>query len=198
MLAFVRPWLAALGALLVALGVWLGLSNLGWLLAVIASRPAMANWVGLPGPIACAAIGLALAASGRLRSWLLPPTAIIIGAMLAIGIELVDPNSDDPNFLRGAIAASLWLIATVVSIARLSDRPWFRIAIRILGSWLIAIGLMLGTAVLLPRPKIDDTLHLPPDRLEVPTAPDGDRAASDTDRSRSPLAPPGFDPLRQP
>jgi hypothetical protein len=197
-LALVHPRLATFGALLAALGFWLGLHFLGTLITSIAARPAMANWVGLPGPIACVAVGLALAASGWLRYWLVPPAAMVIGAMLAIGIELADPDTDDPHFLLGASAASLWLIVAIAIIGRLCDRRWFRIATRILGSWLIAIGLMLGAAILLPRSKIGDAAPLPPTRLEGPVAPDGDPGSPQIERSRSPFAPPGLDPLRQP
>jgi hypothetical protein len=156
-LGLMRPRRAALGAALAVLGLWLGFAARVWLIAAIVSGPAMAGRLALPGPISCLAAGLILAAPARHRSWLLPPVAIIIGAMLAIGTKLVDPSFHDPNFLRGAIAASVWLVAAVGLTGHRLDQPWFRIATRIAGSWLIAIGLMLGAAILLPRPGIGDS-----------------------------------------
>jgi hypothetical protein len=123
--------------------------------------------------------------------------AIIIGAMLAIGIKLVDPSFHDPNFIRGAIAASLWLVAVPGLTGRLLDRPWFRIATRIFGSWLIAIGLILGASILIPRRTIGDNPQQLPENLELPGSPNGDHSRPDTDRPQLPSAPPGFDPQRQ-
>lgn len=197
-LALMRPRAVALGALLAVLGLWAGFAARDWLMAAIASGPATASRLGLPGPISCLAVGLTLAVPGRLRSWLLPPSAIVVGAMLAVGIKLVDPSFHDPNFLRGAIAASVWLVAAIGLMGQLCDRPWFRIAIRILGSWLIAIGLMLGAAILLPRPGIGGAPQPPPERLEGPAFPGLDPGPPDAGRPQSPFAPPGFDPLRQP
>jgi hypothetical protein len=156
-LTLMRPWQAALGAVLAVLGLWLGFAARDWLIPVIVSGPPTAGRLGLPGPISCLAAGLILAVPERHRPWLLPPVAIIIGAMLAIGIKLVDPSLHDPNFLRGAIAASVWLVVVLGSTGQLVNRPWFRIALRILGSWLIAIGLMLGAVILLPRPTIGES-----------------------------------------
>lgn len=196
-LALMRPWQAALGAALAVLGLWAGFVTRDWLIAAIVSGPATTGRLALPGPISCLAGGLILAVSERLRSWLLPPAAIIIGATLALGIKLVDPSFHDPNFLRGAVAASVWLVAAIGLTGRLCDRPWFRIAIRIVGSWLIAIGLMLGAAILLPRPTIGDAPQQLPERPERPGFPDMNRSPGGG-RSQPPSGPPAFDPLRQP
>lgn len=200
-LAVVRLWQAALGVLLSVIGLWLGFVARDWLIAAIVSGPATAARLALPGPISCLAAGLALAVPERLRPWLLPPVAIIIGAMLAVGIKLIDPSFHDPNFLRGAIVAGVWLVAAVGLTGQLCNRPWFRIAIRILGSWLITIGLMLGASILVPRANLGNALQpppQPPDMLERPGVPDTDRLPTGADRPQFPLAPPGADPLRQP
>jgi hypothetical protein len=197
-LALMRPAQAALGAALVALGLWLGFAARDWLIAAIVSGPATTSRLALPGPIACLAAGLVLAVPDRLRAWLLPLAALVIGAMLAIAIKLVDPSFHDPNFLRGAIAASVWLVAAIALTGRLCDRPWFRIALRIVGSWLIAIGLMLGAAILLPRPNIGNIPQPPPQTFEPPGLPDMARPPGDAERPQVPSAPPGFDPPRQP
>jgi hypothetical protein len=212
-LALMRPSHAALGAGFALLGLYLGFAARGWLIAALVSGPATAGRLALPGPAACFAAGIVLAVPDRLRAWLLPAAALVIGATLAVAIKLVDPSFHDPNFLRGAIAASLWLVAAIALTGRLCDRPWFRIAIRIVGSWLIAIGLMLGAAILLPRPTIAIAPQQVPQSLEAPgpktpgppdpALPDAGpldpaRPPRDAGRKQVPSAPPGFDPLRQP
>jgi hypothetical protein len=196
-LGLMRPGQAALGTALAVLGLWLGFATREWLIAAIVSGPATAGRLALPGPLSCLAMGLVLAAPARHRSWLMPPTAIIIGAMLAIGIKLDDPSFHDPNFQRGAIAASVWLVAAVGLTGHRLDRSWFRIAVRIVGSWLIAIGLMLGAAILLPRPMIGDAPEQLPERPERPGFPDGERSLPGTGRPQLPSTPPEFDPSRQ-
>jgi hypothetical protein len=194
-LALVRPWQAALAAALAVLGLWVGFAARDWLIAAIVSGPAASARLHLPAPISYLVGGLVLAAPARLRSWLLPPAAIVIGAMLAFGTKLVDPSFHDPNFLRGAVAASIWLVAAVGLTGDLRNWPWFRIAIRIIGSWFIAIGLMLGASILVPRTAIGDAPQQLPERPELP---DIGRSRPGADRSLFPSAPPGFDPLRQP
>jgi hypothetical protein len=196
-LALMRPWQAALGAVAAILGLWAGFAARDWLIAVIVSGPATAARLRLPGPLSCLAAGLILVAPGRVRSWLLPPAAIIIGAMLAIGIELVDPSFHDPNFLIGAIAVSVWLVAAVGLTGHLCNLLGFRIALRIVGSWLIAIGLMLGAAILLPRHTIGDGPQQLPERFERPGFPDTDRSPPRAGRPQPPSGPSDFDPSRQ-
>ena len=188
MLVLTRFRAAALGALAAVLGIWLGLAAREWLVATILSGPGTASRLALPGPVSCLATGLMLAAPERLRAWLLPPAALVIGATLAAGVAIVDPSFHEESFLRGALAAGAWLAAVGFSVG-LVDRPWFRIAIRILGSWLIAIGLMLAAAALLPRPRVEE-----PPPPESPTFPGHDQRPP----AGGPFAPPRFDPLRQP
>jgi hypothetical protein len=197
-LALARFWPTALGALLFVVGLWLGFVGRDWLIAAIVSGPETAGRLALPGPISCLAAGLALAVPERLRPWLLPLVAIIIGAMLAIGIKLIDPSFHDPNFLWGAIVAGIWVVAAVGLTGHLCNRPWFRIAMRIVGSWLIAIGLMLGASILVPRTNLGSALQPPPETLEHQGFPVTDRRSTDADRPQFPSVLPGFNPLRQP
>jgi hypothetical protein len=192
-LALARPGQIALGALLCVAGLGLGLAGRDGLIGAVVSGPATTGRLALPGPIACLAAGVALAVGDRLRPWVLPPAALVIGAMLAVAIKLVDPGFHDPSFLRGAFAAGLWLVAAIALTGRLCGRSWFGIAVRILGSWLIAIGLMLGASILVPRHTVADDLPPLPDGLERPGLPytDGEPAKAD------PFAP-GFDPRRPP
>jgi hypothetical protein len=196
-LATVRRWQAVLAATLAAVGLWLGFESRDWLINALMSGPATAARLGLPGPISCLAAGLLLAAPQWLRSWLLPAMAIVIGAMLAVAIKLADPSFHDPNFIRGAVAASAWLVGAVGLTLHVCYRPWLGTALRIFGSWLVAIGLMLGASFLVPRAA---TVAVPPPPaagLQRPGSLDLFPESPDNGRRKSRLGQPGFDPLSQ-
>jgi hypothetical protein len=195
-LALARPLPAVLGAALCIVGLWLGFAAREWLIAALVTGTATAPRLGLAAPVSCLAAGLLLALTEPLRSWLLPGSAVVIGAMFGFGVKLIDPSFHDPNFLRGAVAAAIWLVGAAALSAQLLQRSWFRVASRIAGSWLIAIGLMLGTSILLPRHGIGE-LPQPPQTLGPPGSPDGS-GAPDSGRPEFPFAPSGFNPLRQP
>ncbi len=196
-LATVPARAAALAILFAAAGLWLGLEYRDWLINTLISGSATAVRLNLPGPISCLAAGLLLAAPPRLRSWLLPPIASVVAAMLAIAIKLADPSFHDPNFLRGALAAGAWLVAAVALTVHLCYRDWLGIGIRILGSWLIAIGLMLGAAILVPRPTIGAAPPAPADELQRPRSLDMFPEPPGPSRRKSHSVDPGFGPLPQ-
>jgi hypothetical protein len=196
-LATVRSRDAALGAILAAVGVWLGFAFRDWLINAVVSGSATTGRLGLPGPISCLFVGLVLASPQRLRAWLLPPAATLVGAMLAIGIKLVDPSFHDPNFVRGGVAAGVWLVGAVGLTVHLCYRPWLGIAMRIVGSWLIAIGLMLGAALFVSRPSIGAVPPQPADGLERPGSLDLFPDSPAVSRRKSRLARPGLDALPQ-
>lgn len=196
-LATMRSRQAALGALLAALGLWLGFTFRDWLINTVVSGSATMGRLGLPGPVSCLAVGLVLVAPQRLRVWPLLPTAVLVGAMLAIGIKLVDPSFHDPNFVRGGVAVGVWIVGAVGFTVHLWYQPWLGIAMRILGSWLIAIGLMLGAAILVPRPTIAAAPPEPADALQRPGSLDMFPDAPAVGSRKSRLARPGLDPLSQ-
>jgi len=197
-LAFAPLRQAALGALLSVVGLWLGFLGREWVITALVSSSSTAGRLGLPGPISCLVTGLALAVPERCRPWLLPPAAITVGAAFAIAIKLNDPSFHDPNFLRGAIAAGAWLLAAAGFTSHLCDRPWFRIAMRIFGSWLIAIGVMLGASILIPRANVGTALPPSPEMFNDPGYSRPGRRPTDADRPPFPGASPEFDPSRQP
>jgi hypothetical protein len=196
-LALVRGRATALAAGLAVLGIWLGLEYRDLLINTAISGAATRVRLGLPGPISCLAVGVVLAAPTGLRSWLLFPAAIMVGAMLAIGIKLVDPSFHDPDFLRGALAASLWLVGAVGLTVHLVHARWLGIAARIFGSWLIAIGLMLVASILVPRPTIGAAPPQPAQALERTGSLDLFPDAPAVGRRKSHLPQPGFDPSLQ-
>lgn len=196
-LGFARRWEVVLAALLAALGLWLGFAFRDALINAVISGPATTARLGLPGPISCLFVGLLLAAPQALRPWLLPPTAIMAGAMLAVAVKLSDPSFHDPDFIRGAIAAGAWSVGAVGFTIHLCRRPWLGIATRILGSWLIAIGLMLGASLLLSRPSVGAAPPQPAARIEPPGSLNLFAEPRNAGRPKSRIAQPEFDPTAQ-
>ena len=98
----------------------------------------------LTGPISCLAAGLALLSRERLRAWLLPVAAFVVGAMLAIAIFLNDPSDGDPLFTCSPLVVAFWTIISVSLTVRAFRHNWLIIFGRILGSWIVAIGVLYG------------------------------------------------------
>jgi hypothetical protein len=151
-LSVAGPGEGASGALLFALSVFLGFASREWLYAMIAGGPAALGRFRLIGPLACLAVGVALAAPRWIRRWVLAPAAVGLGVLLALAADISDPGVHQAGFPLGAIAAILWLVSAVALTGRRFARPWLGTAVRIFGSWLIAIGLLLGGVALAPRP----------------------------------------------
>lgn len=193
-LALVRGRQTALAAALAVLGLWLGFEYRDLLINAVLSGAATRVRLGLPGPVSCLAVGVVLAVPPGLRSWLLPPAAVVTGAMLAVGIKLVDPSFHDPDFLRGALAASLWLVAAVGLTVHLISGRWLGIAVRIFGSWLVAIGLMLAALMLVLRPA---TGAAPPQPAQGVGRPGSLDLFPDAARRKSLLTQPRSDPSLQ-
>jgi hypothetical protein len=122
-------------------------NSLLWVLYNVPNGP---THLFLTGPISCLTIGLALVPGARLLPWLLPVGAIIVGAMLSLAIMLTDPSLHDPAFTWTPLLAAFWIVAAVGLTLHAFWRGWFGIFGRILGSWLVAIGLLYGGASLLP------------------------------------------------
>lgn len=98
------------------------------------------------GPISCLFAGLPLLSSERLRAWVLPPAAFVVGAMLAIAIFLNDPSEGDPLFTWAPLAGAFWIIIAMSLTVRAFRRNWLVVFGRIFGSWTVAIGVLYGAA----------------------------------------------------
>jgi hypothetical protein len=141
------------GLLLFGLGIVGGFVAQDWLLGTLYAVLRGPTHLFLTGPISCLAIGLALVFGARLLPWLLPMAAMVAGAMLAIAIFLTDPSLHDPAYTWTPVLAAFWIVAAASLTLRAFWRGWFPIFGRILGSWLVAIGLLYGGASLMPRIK---------------------------------------------
>ncbi len=145
----------SLGALaLFGSGVAVGFLSRDWLLAALETIPRATSHHFLTGPISSVTVGIALVLPGaRLRSWFLPTAAFVAGSMLAVAIEVTDPNLHDVAIPLAGVVIGFWIIAAISLTAQAFRRAWFPIPARILGSWLIAIGLLYGGASLMPKQR---------------------------------------------
>jgi hypothetical protein len=169
-LALVDFYLCAVSLLLFGCGIAIGLVTQDRFVAALAALPQAASHDFLTGPISCLAIGLALAAGYGLRRWLLPIAALIAGAMLVFAIRVTDPSLHNWRIPLAGITIALWIVAAITLIVRAFRRDWFTIPARIVGSWLIAIGLLYGGASLMPRRSVQPP---PPPPATPQAAPPG-------------------------
>jgi hypothetical protein len=144
-----RVFIAAL--LLFAFGIAGGLFAEDRLLWVLDTVPRAGTHLFLTGPISYLAAGVALVSSARLRSYVAPAAAALFGAMLGLTIKLTDPSLHEPAFTWTQVLIAFWIVAAVSLPLRAFWRGWFPIFGRILGSWLLAIGLLYGGASLVPK-----------------------------------------------
>jgi hypothetical protein len=150
---------------LFALGIVAGIAGQDRLLAMLDLVPRAATHLFFTGPISYLAAGAALVAGARWRDWLTPLAALIVGAMLALTIKLTDPSLHEPAYTWTPVLIAFWIVAAVTLTLRAFRRGWFSIFGRILGSWLLAIGLLYGGASLVPpkRQPPPPAVQPPPD-----------------------------------
>ena len=155
------------GSVLFGLGIVAGLVAEDHLLRILDTIPRAATHLFMTGPISYLAVGAALVIGTRLRPWLTPIAAAIFGAMLGLVIKLTDPSLHDPVYTWTPVLIACWIVAAMSLTLRAFRRSWFPIFARILGSWLLAIGLLYGAASLVPR-RAPPSLP-PPSRMPGPS-----------------------------
>ena len=143
-LATVTRWQAILFAVILVGSIPLGTLAEHRFLASEGLPPSLARLFIYLGPLCCVVVGLPLASAGGLRLCLMPAATALSGAVLGFLAALHDPTIGNPRFACGAAAVGLWLIATPPTILCRFDTSWLKIGGRILASWLVAIGLLLG------------------------------------------------------
>ena len=137
--------------MLFGFGIVAGLVAEDHLLRILDTIPRAATHLFMTGPISYLAVGAALVIGTKLRPWLTPIAAAIFGAMLGLVIKLTDPSLHDPVYTWTPVLIACWIVAAMSLTLRAFRRSWFPIFARILGSWLLAIGLLYGAASLVPR-----------------------------------------------
>jgi hypothetical protein len=86
---------------------------------------------------------------------------LIFGAMQAVMIKLTDPSLHEPVFTWTPVLIAVWIIAATSLTLGAFWRDWLSVFGRILGSWLLAIGLLYGGASLVPKPRPPSPTSLP-------------------------------------
>lgn len=186
-----RGWPAVVSAVLYAGGIALGFWLYRPLLEPLWAIPNAADNAFLTGPAASIAAGLVLIAGARSRAWLLAPAALVAGVLLALRIVATDPSLAGATNRIAGVAIAVWLIATVALTVRAFERIWFELAGRILGSWLVAIGLLYGGAAFAPKPRVAPPPTPPvPDSTYAPLGGPGAPGAPDEGAGRPDLAAP--------
>ncbi|TFF24854.1 hypothetical protein E3C22_05530 [Jiella endophytica] len=128
-------------------------------LDLLGRLPAAATHDFYAGPLSCIAAGASLICGRRLRPFMLVPSGFLLGAMWALWIRLLDPTLHEPKItMTGLLVAALLAAAVAITLARFRG-PWMFVAAPILGSWLVAIGLLYGGAYIAAR---SPALVLPP------------------------------------
>jgi urease accessory protein len=134
-------------AVLFALPVaWLAGSALGLLLAPPIPLP-------LAETILTIALGVLLATESRLPLATVAGLAILLGLLhgLLNGSELPKASSSSQIAVAGVGAALFVVVSLLAGQASAVRVPWGRIGVRVAGSWIVAIGLlMLGWAIRVP------------------------------------------------
>lgn len=138
------------GFLLFCLGIVAGFVGQYWLLWLLDTIPQAATHLYLTNPLCYLASGIALVMPGKMRGGAVPIAAAIFGALSALLIQMTDPSLHAPAFTAAPIVIALWILAAAAFIIGALWRNWFPIFGRILGSWMLAIGLLYGGASLVP------------------------------------------------
>ncbi len=167
-------------------GAVLGFEIENRFITIMAFAPNAADHLFLTGAFSSIAAGLLLIAPIRARPWLAVPIALLIGAMLAVVIVLTDPTMDSRQVSFVGVGLGLWVVVVTALSARAFYRSWFPIALRIVGSWLLAIGLLYGGVSLVARPALPS---LPDENLREPTI---ENRLPSLDKPQPGLAPDGL------
>jgi hypothetical protein len=93
---------------------------------------------------------MALIPGARILGYVLPFAAFTEGVMLALAVFLTDPSFHDPLYTWTPVLAAIWIIIAVALTLQAFRGGWSLIFGRIMGSWLVAVGLLYGGASLLP------------------------------------------------
>jgi urease accessory protein len=101
------------------------------------------SFVGTATLAVTAAIGLLIALSRPVASTGLITMAVLLG--LAIGwsnASEITSNMSAPRFVAGLAVAGLFVTTYGVGLVRSLKFEWSQIAVRVVGSWLAAIGIL--------------------------------------------------------
>lgn len=142
-------------------GAVIGWNAQGLYLSLVARVPHASEHLFLTGPLATLSMGLLLLAPRPLKAFLAPLLAGLAGLLHMVAMRLTDPTLHDPRIAPLGFAAALWPLLAVTLTIRAFPPRWTPIGAPILGSWLLAIGLLHGAASVVPR-RTQAPVLLPP------------------------------------
>jgi hypothetical protein len=114
---------------------------------------AQSSFLPLIGPLSVILAGLLLIISRYIGGWTVPPIGALVAFAVAMTISYDAPPADDWAFyVAGGAELGAWLIAVTMLLWPMLPSSWRMIAAPILGSWLLAIGLLIGGAIFVEPP----------------------------------------------
>jgi len=148
-LDFLLPWIALAlfagqqgrkGALLV-LSIFPAAILLGASLALTIPQP---GWLLTANVAVIPLLGLAVALASSYPISLVAMLAVVVGLIqgMANGAEITAATSPR-EFIPGLATVAALVVAYGIGIVRSLKRPWTRVAVRVVGSWIAAIGIMI-------------------------------------------------------
>ncbi|MCM2476598.1 hypothetical protein HGO38_24435 [Rhizobium sp. CG5] len=109
----------------------------------------------LVAPSAVILTGASLWLPGRWRQRAVTVSAGLVGFSFALFIGLDDLGVGIVRFAFGAVAEALWVILAPAFLLRQFRGPWLTIPLRIVGSWLVVIGVIVMVSLYLPMKQAD-------------------------------------------
>ena len=147
---------------------------------VFASVPSAFENAYYTGAMACIAVGIALIAGTHIRRVFLPIAGMCLGAMLGLCIVLTNPELGNRTVPFVGLFYGIWLVGTVCLTTTAFRQQWFSISARILGSWLLAIGILYGGTSVFKKPVPLQPLPSIIDLSNKPTQPGSFGGSPDT------------------
>ena len=114
--------------------------------AVVASwMPILADQVRLPNLGLAALLGVLVAAAPRLPHVALPVIGFASGVLNGLGNGLaMTPETAPHLYIPGIAVSGLLVVTPLVAFVTTLDRHWQQVAVRIVGSWIAASGLLIS------------------------------------------------------
>ncbi|WP_454744947.1 hypothetical protein [Ciceribacter selenitireducens] len=120
----------------------------------------------LIAPTAVMLTGASLWLTGRYRQWAVMLAAGVVAFAFSLFVGLDDIGVGLLDFAFGTVMSALWLVLAPALMLRHFRGPWLKIPSRIVGSWLVVIGIIVLVSLYVPMP-----LKTP--ALPDPSQPDG-------------------------
>jgi urease accessory protein len=147
-LEFLLPWIALAlfagqqgrTAALLTLGIFPFALVSGAVLGMIVPLP---TWVAAVNLAIIPFLGLAVASAFSCPRVVVVLLVTAVGLLhgLANGAEVTGPISSS-RFIPGLAAAAILVLTYGIGLVRSLEKPWARIAVRVVGSWIAAAGIM--------------------------------------------------------